>query len=806
MTISATPSEVIYVGDGMSVAFAIPFPFDTPADLTITSTVIATGDITTLTSGFAITGGGSGGTITFMTAPASTVKITVLDDPQQTQPTDYVSLDAFPAESHERALDRVTRLCKRLHQQWKRTLRFPDGDLALDGSLAPTASRKGKYLFFNIITGAMEYATALSGNTLSQSTIASFLSPMTQAELNGGADATQLIYGVGNVLRYGADPTGVSDSSAAFNQAAYFSQSPILAPGAYKTVYVPAGQYKVSNTVYIPPGTILRGDGMSSYIDASSAGAFNSGVDDVFKLGWSVVNGVPTKRTDSLTGGFPPQIYGLFVNGGPGAGNVVNIDYPGALCHDMWFSFPGTAVYLAGGYLYNCEIDGGLTGITIGPGINQTVENVRFFNQSTTINFDTTTGDISDCLIMGCTIEYPKITGISFGSGARNVRGIKFVGCDFINNPISTFSSLVSIALANLQVEFNACTFHNWGTVSQLSPAYAFIIQAAGAVVDLKGCLFDGSRSNVAYTASPNAAVALLNQGTLRITDTQIRNLPATYGQGITLGGSTANVLQIDGLMYSGSGQGNFPITAITVGTHAVVTSSNGSTSQPFQVGAYLNFTGMTGMTELNGAEGYITAVGGSIGAWTATTNLNTTGFGTFTGGTALLSLPLVNITNSSTSTQCFLNNVKGDALQPLLNSQSVFPVRIKNATDWFGPVALWPNTGVAYSLIPYQAANLWQVALGANPNQAGSGSYRKCRLDNVEKDNDNATSNKSFIVQNTAIQGAANTNPALTLTAEFNQPGGGANIASANTGVMAVSWPNTYTFVSVDVQQLLAA
>ena len=49
-----------------------------------------------------------------------------------------------------------------------------------------------------------------------------------------------------NILDYGADPTGVADSSAAF----------ALVVGSNRNVIVPAGNYRVTSTVTIPPSTL----------------------------------------------------------------------------------------------------------------------------------------------------------------------------------------------------------------------------------------------------------------------------------------------------------------------------------------------------------------------------------------------------------------------------------------------------------------------------------------------------------------------------------------------------------------------
>lgn len=74
------------------------------------------------------------------------------------------------------------------------------------------------------------------------------------------------------------------------------------------------------------------------------------------------------------------------------------------------------------------------------------------------------------------------------------------------------------------------------------------------------------------------------------------------------------------------------PITSITIGANAVVTVSTVSTINPFSVGCPVEIQAAAGMTQANGLFGTVTAIGGSSGAWTATTNINTTGFSAYTG------------------------------------------------------------------------------------------------------------------------------------------------------------------------------
>src|SRR5574340_618100 len=114
MTISATTNRVTYTGNGVTTAFAFAYPFHAQADLVVIETVIATGAQTTkaLTTDYTVSGTTDaqghypdGGTVTALTAPASTVTWTIYRDPSAVQSTDFVQNDDLPAESLESALD-----------------------------------------------------------------------------------------------------------------------------------------------------------------------------------------------------------------------------------------------------------------------------------------------------------------------------------------------------------------------------------------------------------------------------------------------------------------------------------------------------------------------------------------------------------------------------------------------------------------------------------------------------------------------------------------------------------------------------
>lgn len=158
MTVASELNRVTYVGNGATTAFAVSFPFQNKADLVVIETVIATGVQTTktLTTHYTISGTtdslgyyANGGTVTAVTAPASTVRWTIYRDPPLLQSLNLGENNALPAESLEAQLDYVTMLVQRLNDVMGRSLRQPDGDSADIDYLPSKVDRASTYLAFD---------------------------------------------------------------------------------------------------------------------------------------------------------------------------------------------------------------------------------------------------------------------------------------------------------------------------------------------------------------------------------------------------------------------------------------------------------------------------------------------------------------------------------------------------------------------------------------------------------------------------------------------------------------------------------
>jgi hypothetical protein len=115
MTVASTTNSVSYAGNGASVAFTIPFYFLANAHLLVTLRSAAGVETTqAITTNYSVTGAGvpAGGTLTMLVAPPSGSTLLIRRSPTVTQELDYVPNDPFPAESHEKGLDKLTMIAQ----------------------------------------------------------------------------------------------------------------------------------------------------------------------------------------------------------------------------------------------------------------------------------------------------------------------------------------------------------------------------------------------------------------------------------------------------------------------------------------------------------------------------------------------------------------------------------------------------------------------------------------------------------------------------------------------------------------------
>lgn len=206
MTISSTTNTVSYTGNGSTTAFPVTFVFfgtATSAEIEVVEVVIATGAETVKTNGthFTVSGGsGSTGTVTAVTAPASTVNWVINRNTTQTQETDYVDNDPFPAESHEKALDRLTAIAQEQERTLTRTAQLPDGYTGSFDPTLPTTITANTALVINAAANGFD-----AGPTTTEITNAQTYA--TNAANSASAAAADLVLTNADVVTTGASAT-----------------------------------------------------------------------------------------------------------------------------------------------------------------------------------------------------------------------------------------------------------------------------------------------------------------------------------------------------------------------------------------------------------------------------------------------------------------------------------------------------------------------------------------------------------------------------------------------------------------------
>lgn len=153
MTIQTTTSKVQYTANGSNKIFAYTFLIFDEADIEVYLTdTDGVETLQTLNTDYTVSnvGAENGGNVTFGTAPTSSYKITILRDVTVTQETDYVANDPFPAETHEKALDKLTMIDQQQDETITRALKIPVSDAtSTDVELPTSDNRANKYLAFD---------------------------------------------------------------------------------------------------------------------------------------------------------------------------------------------------------------------------------------------------------------------------------------------------------------------------------------------------------------------------------------------------------------------------------------------------------------------------------------------------------------------------------------------------------------------------------------------------------------------------------------------------------------------------------
>lgn len=175
MTINATATTLSYNGNGSTTVFPVSFQFfgtTTTAELKVIEVTISTGAEALKTNGsdYTVSGGnGATGIVTASTAPATGKRWVIIRNTTNSQNVDYVENDPFSADTHERALDRITSVNQEQDTILAKALKTPEGFVGTFNGNIPTPIA-GRGLQFNSAGDGLEVTEEPIANIISTAT------------------------------------------------------------------------------------------------------------------------------------------------------------------------------------------------------------------------------------------------------------------------------------------------------------------------------------------------------------------------------------------------------------------------------------------------------------------------------------------------------------------------------------------------------------------------------------------------------------------------------------------------------------
>lgn len=261
-------------------------------------------------------------------------------------------------------------------------------------------------------TGATAAGLALlTGLGLNQAIIAALLNPLTSAENAAGivAGGINALFPPGNIMRYGADPTGATTSLTAFTNAIAQSRQ---TGGA--NVTIPAGTFSLgagfSESGAVPLGLNISGAGKSVTVLTSTAAALGFGgtlYQDMKLENFGITSPGACVSVNALRGGslFRNLRFNGDVVGKASTGITITGDISAGQQYSGEFE------------VENCEFYSMLTGFSfLGKCTGGSIYDSRFTNSS--VNIPGSVGIFQDkgCFsqnVVGCQIQGFKTAGIS---------------------------------------------------------------------------------------------------------------------------------------------------------------------------------------------------------------------------------------------------------------------------------------------------------------------------------------------------------------------------------------------------------
>lgn len=243
---AVTPA-VRYLANGSQTEFSYPFPIFASEDL-----IVYLNGAKQI-SGFDITGAGntSGGAVTFNTAPANGMVITLTRELPIERMTDFLEGGDFSAQSINNELDYIVAAVQQIERQNDLMLKYGDHETPGSPELPSRSARANKALGFN--SNGDPVAVSLEGSMAPPDFTASGTGAVTRASTDKLADII-------SIKDFGAVGDGLTDDTLAIQKAL----------AAHNSIYVPPGEYLISGTLQLTSGKTIIGAGQYSTLVCQS--------------------------------------------------------------------------------------------------------------------------------------------------------------------------------------------------------------------------------------------------------------------------------------------------------------------------------------------------------------------------------------------------------------------------------------------------------------------------------------------------------------------------------------------------------
>ncbi len=240
---------VRYLADGTRTAFEFPFPIFASEDLTVFI------DGARQYSGFSTAGAGetAGGTVTFMSAPAAGIVVTLERRVPLERLTDFTEGGDFSARALNNELDFLTAAVQQVGRDQAPMLRYDDNETPGETALPAKAVRANKALGFD--SDGNPTAVSLEGSMAQPSFTATGTGAVTRTGTSKFADMI-------SVRDFGAVGDGVANDTLAFQKALT----------AHNMILVPQGTFLITATLTLGERQSLTGLGQRSIIKCNGNG------------------------------------------------------------------------------------------------------------------------------------------------------------------------------------------------------------------------------------------------------------------------------------------------------------------------------------------------------------------------------------------------------------------------------------------------------------------------------------------------------------------------------------------------------